>query len=272
MLAFIDGSGTINDSPVYVMAGYLARADAWEAFTIEWKAALDHPKAIKYFKMSEAFSRRGQFAGWDEALRDARLRMLPSIVNRHAISAIIFAVSSDGWKNYAVGRLNEKYHDRPYFFAFHTIMASAVKYLAEKGIREKIDFVFDEEGGESSRLMLESFDGWAEVAPSHLKEYIGQRPIYRDEKNTLPLQAADLLAWHVRRSFAEGIQGKDVSQLSSAMPELFEVEQARSLWDVNDVKRSIDGILVRSFILGLNGVPLTLPDPTTAIWISRKRD
>jgi hypothetical protein len=124
MLAYVDGSGTINDSPVYVMAGYLASVEAWEAFTVDWKAALDHPKAIKYFKMAEAWSRRGQFAGWDGSLRDARLKMLSPIINRHAFSALIFAASTDGWKQHVVGRLDERYHDRPYFFAFHSIMAA----------------------------------------------------------------------------------------------------------------------------------------------------
>jgi Protein of unknown function (DUF3800) len=268
MLACIDGSGTINDSPVYVMAGYLASVEAWESFAAEWQTALDHPKAIKYFKMSEAWIRRGQFDGWDETMRDARLRMLPPIINRHAFSAVIFAVSSDGWKQHAIGRLNAPYHNRPYFFAFHTIMAAAVKYLASKGLNEKVDFVFDEEGGESTRLMLEGFEEWAALAPPHLKDHIGSPPIFRSEKEMLPLQAADLLAWHVRRSFFDGILGKDVSQLSAAMPELFEIEQARTLWNVEDIKRTVDDIVLYDFLISKGmGVSLTLPDPTSGPWL-----
>lgn len=270
MLAYVDGSGTMNDSPAYVMAGYLGSAEAWEAFSGDWKAALDHPKAIEYFKMSEAWARRGEFAGWEEGLRDARLKLLSPIINRHAFSALIFVASTDGWKKHVVGKLNERYHDRPYFFAFHSIMSLAVKYLDSKGIKEKVDFVFDEEGGESMRLMLESFDGWADVAPTHLKEYIGSRPIFRNEKEVLPLQAADMLAWHVRRSFADGIQGKDVSHLSAAMPELFEIEQARSIWQASEIEKyfgDMSGITLKLELRKITGISMTLPDPTSPIQI-----
>jgi Protein of unknown function (DUF3800) len=264
MLAFVDGSGTINDSPVYVMAGYLGPVSAWEAFTSEWQAALDHPKAIEYFKMSEAWMRRGQFDGWDPSIRDARLKMLPPIINRHAAAAFMFVVTTEAWKRHFVGRLTERYHDRPYFFAFHGVMSGVVKYLNEKGIKEKIDFVFDEEGGESSRLMLEGFDEFVSCAPDHLKEYIGSKPVYRNEKEVLPLQAADILAWHVRRSYADGIQGKNVDHLTEAMPELFNIEQARAVWNEAKIKNIIQFILNRSFAKSLDGIPLTLPDPTSS--------
>jgi hypothetical protein len=116
--------------------------------------------------------------------------------------------------------------------------------------------------------MLESFDGWVDVAPSHLKEYIGARPIFRDEIKVLPLQAADMLAWHVRRSFADGIQGKDVSRLSAAMPEIFEIEQARSIWNTSEIEKSFGQFSKTALALGLRnieGVSLTLPDPTSPI-------
>jgi hypothetical protein len=262
MLAHIDGSGSMNDSPVYVMAGYIGSVAAWEKFTAEWQAALDEPKAIEYFKMREAWARRDQFDGWSLEARDARLKLLAPIANRHAIAAVLYVVSTDAWKRHFVGRLEKRYHDRPYFFAYHGIMSGVVRYLHAKGIQEKVDFIFDEEGGESLKLMQESFEGWKELAPKEFKPYIGRRPMPGNDKDVLPLQAADFFAWHIRRSFAEGLQGKNVDDLTVAASELFNIEQARSIWGEDEVKEAIDFVELRGWLLRIKGVDITLPDPS----------
>jgi hypothetical protein len=38
-----------------------------------------------------------------------------------------------------------------------------------------------------------------ETAPSRIQALMGSAPIFRDGKDMLPLQAADLIAWHKRR-------------------------------------------------------------------------
>jgi hypothetical protein len=110
MLAHVDASGTMGDSPVFVMAGYIATVPAWESFTAEWQAALDGPRPIKYFKMAEAWMRREQFDGWSIAERDAKLRLLAPVVKRHALAAVIFVVSTDSWRRHFVGKL-ERFTD-----------------------------------------------------------------------------------------------------------------------------------------------------------------
>lgn len=58
MQAFFDesGYGRGSDSPAFVLAGYLATAPQWAAFSKEWKPMLDYYR-IGRFKMAEANDR-----------------------------------------------------------------------------------------------------------------------------------------------------------------------------------------------------------------------
>jgi hypothetical protein len=270
MLAYFDASGSMGDSPVFVMAGYMGRLADWENFTPEWEAALKNPKAIDYFKMSEAWARRGEFQGWHSEDRDARLKLLAPIVNKHAIASVISVVPVESWKRHFVGRLENSYHNRPYYFAFHGVISNAVKYLHLKGIKEKIDCIFDSEGGEPIAEIIDGFSRFAEMAPDHLKEYIGDPPIFRDEKTVLPLQASDMLAWHIRRVFAERAEGEEtIKALTPIAGEIFIIEHAQTVWTDAQIKDSIDFIENRSKSVALASrtpIPMTIPDPTSRDW------
>jgi hypothetical protein len=270
MLAYFDASGSMGDSPVFVMAGYIGRSADWERFTPEWQAGLETPKAIDYFKMSEAWARRGEFHGWHTEDRDSRLKLLAPIVNRHAIASVISVVPINSWKRHFVGRLDNSYHDRPYYFAFHGIISNAVKYLHAKSIKEKIDCIFDSEGGEPIAEIIDGFSRYAEMAPNHLKEYIGDPPVFRDEKEILPLQAADMLAWHIRRIFAKQAIGNEaINALTPIAEEVFNIEQAQTVWTDEQLKEVIEFIENRSksfAVASRTPIPMTLPDPTGRDW------
>lgn len=60
---FIDDSGEQDDpsGPVIVLAGFIATAERWAAFSDNRQAALDAKPPIAYFKMVEAARLRGEF-------------------------------------------------------------------------------------------------------------------------------------------------------------------------------------------------------------------
>ena len=63
---------------------------------------------------------------------------------------------------------------------------------------EPADFIFDEQGGESSKA-LSHWDSFYNGLPSDYRVRIARRPIHDDDKRLMPLQAGDLLAWFIRR-------------------------------------------------------------------------
>jgi len=60
----VDDSGSEGLGPVFVLAGYVAPAETWQRFSIDWRAIMDEHPTISHFKMKEANSFRGEFFGW----------------------------------------------------------------------------------------------------------------------------------------------------------------------------------------------------------------
>jgi hypothetical protein len=86
----------------------------------------------------------------------------------------------------------------PYDLLFHGSMAHVVGYCLSKGIKEQVDFVFDEQGSWAARA-LQAFELSFPMLTEEEKKLIGGPPIHRSDHNFLPLQAADLIAWQTRR-------------------------------------------------------------------------
>ena len=59
--ACIDDSGWDGTSPVFVLAGYVAKAEAWDAFADEWRALLDKA-SVKVLKTTDILPKQGS---WD---------------------------------------------------------------------------------------------------------------------------------------------------------------------------------------------------------------
>jgi hypothetical protein len=184
--AFIDESGK-GDPPIFVMAGFIARAEQWASFNDAWREALSEPPHLEFFHLTEAV-RTGDFA---------RIRKLVQIIKQHVLTGLAVTVFHDDYSAIYRRRVSRRI-DRPYFHMYHSIMALAFQWEINNGINEQIDFIFDEQNEESDFLQS-IFTNIVAMAPPEMKEWFGNRPIHADDKKVLPLQAADLLAGSLRR-------------------------------------------------------------------------
>jgi hypothetical protein len=114
--------------------------------------------------------------------------------------------------------------DTPYCLAFQLILMLVPAAQALRpdlfGAPKPVDFIFDEQG----EIGLAAQGTWLEIkrnceelaqrGGTDFRPYIGSMPDFRDEKQFLPIQAADLYAWNVRRLFFDsnprGAQWLDV--------------------------------------------------------------
>lgn len=201
--ACFDDSGSEDKSkgagPVFVLAGFVTSEQEWRDFSKKWDAELKaHPK-IDYFKMREADSRDKQFSKFTKAERDKKVERLASIIPQHAMFKVVgvlwwndyHAIMND-YKDY----LKEPMH--PYHILFNCVMAAAVGRIKKSPILQRLEPIFDEQGM-AGKLALESFQIMKALMPPPDLEYLGGPPVFRDEKQFLPLQAGDMLAWNVRR-------------------------------------------------------------------------
>jgi hypothetical protein len=201
--AVIDDSATQPNPKYFVLAGFVASAARWAEFSDEWQSALDLDPKLDYFKMYEANLLVGQFSrdrGWTESLRDDRVITLVRIIKSHALLRLHASIRfADFEKIIASIPVPERkmVSDHPYIYLFTKLICAMAVRSSLFGINEPCDFIFDEQEGISDEI----FRQWPDfkqtalrVSKSDLSSFIGEMPIFRDDKYFRPLQAADLFA------------------------------------------------------------------------------
>jgi hypothetical protein len=194
--AFLDDSGSGGDSRWIVLAGYVGTVEGWDRFDGRWLAAMNAPPKIEYFKAKEAERRRDQFEGVTEEQRDAKIDALIAVIAQCAERSICARVRQTDYNEIVKGKIPPAW-DSPYYFLFSFLIGHVVLTERFQRFGEQIEFVFDSDQRHeepSLRLATElepysSFTGG--IARIH----------YQSDRLLLPLQAADLLAWQIRRAF-----------------------------------------------------------------------
>ena len=140
--AYIDDSGT-GASDIFVLAGYIAPAESWAAFSDEWVELLNAPSLpLEYFKMSEMT---------DTEDRRERCAAFYRVIERHVTAAVscvvdvsdlVRAVRGFEWPQNIVnlGQL-----ENPYYFSFKAITNVFAQHQERLRIDQPVDFIFDEQ-------------------------------------------------------------------------------------------------------------------------------
>ena len=204
---YIDDSGYRDHSPVMVLGGWITPVVNWLEFVPEWQAMLDMPLRLDYFKMNETANLDGQFDGWSDQRRDERVALAFKIIEQHAKFKVSCIIHLEPFYRIFNSDLVEKSARNPYYLAFCSIINDVAYHQRTHGIEEKIDFVFDDQVMEKGKI----FDAWDKVkeknSRSDTKDLIGSVPAFLDDKRFLPLQAADLIAWWIRKMVTDEPDG-----------------------------------------------------------------
>ena len=153
--------------------------------------------SIKYFHMQEARKLDGQFARWKAKDRDAKIRRLAEV-----------AASYHPWT--ITAWMSRKEHDailrpiapfllqQPYFSVFYAVIINLARWHHSDGVTLPVDFIFDDQGavGDEAVLWYNQIKKWQKPEIAAL---MGSVPKFENDEFVLPLQAADMLAWHIRR-------------------------------------------------------------------------
>lgn len=178
--AYIDDS--VQAGRFLVLAGYVASVEQWLAFSDEWKEALQQARWSK-FKMSEA-KRDPVIAGY-----------FYRIIETHLDTIFAVGVDIDGLKRAARELGMPIAFENPYSLVYPMMYEFTLNYRHKIGIAEPVDFIFDKHG--SRREVEQGFRYMTSLAGENGDQH-GKPPRFEDDEYFLPLQAADLLAWHVR--------------------------------------------------------------------------
>jgi hypothetical protein len=197
--AFIDDS-RMGQPPLYVLGGWVAPAQTWAAFSDNWAEILRMSPKVEYFKFYEAMNFRGQFAGMSKQSRNEKLRLLVTAIADHSLLGVSVSIPHHIF-NPLFGRHNNPEVSNPYVLAFYALISRLASHYASMGLKEKIEFIFDYQPSGFKSMELAQ-KGWAtllEHAPQEYRHLLTNHPpSFQDDKQIIPLQAADLHAGWVR--------------------------------------------------------------------------
>ena len=195
----VDDSGGVGQGKTFALAGFIAKAEAWVSFSSEWKECLHEDPAIPRFKMSEAARLRGAFSRFTSVERDDKLRALARIINRHADRAIYCIEDLDAFAE-TIGKEDMSAPlINPYFWPYQIVILAVCHSLLERDHSEPFEIIFDKQEVLGPRVSW-----WYPLIREHMdaecRAIAPAEPVFRSDDEFAPLQAADLLAWLVRRA------------------------------------------------------------------------
>ena len=194
---FVDESGN-GHGPVMVMAGLIADVDSWARFSDDWQECLDMRPRLDSLHMAEFFA-----ASWGDESQD-RVRRFHRIIGDHVQASVIVSIPLDDYRTIFGGTSIWK---NPYLFLFFRTVLVYRANCEQFGLSRKISFIFDTQIGAIARI-AEAWEFFASARPD-LRALVGGMPTFADDTSLLPLQAADMLAWWVRRSIAADVAGQE---------------------------------------------------------------
>jgi hypothetical protein len=195
--AYIDDSGSYTGDRKLFLVALIHRADAWAQFSDDWDAVLRAEPPIDYFKMKEAHRCHEQFRGWSQAKRDRKVALLGEVVAHYRPIALNCFVSRRNHEKYL--KPHAPYGlSSPYFPLAFVMICGIARIIKGLGINLPCDVIFDEQDEVSKHVLL-FYDYIMGQQPDDWSQYVNSSPIFRSDRDFLPLQAADMAAWTIRR-------------------------------------------------------------------------
>ena len=197
--AYVDDSASEHGDRRLFLAGYINTAEKWARFSDVWRDQLRASPSLAYLKMSEANNLSGQFRGWPRADCDEKLKGLARLIRHFEPRSIHSSVSRIEFAE-IIKPVAPYGFSKPYFYCFQAIMIPLAYSQCESGgDRVPIDFIFDDQQGvgKEARFFYQLI---REAQPRAIQKLLSASPVFGNDKEIVPLQAADMLAWHVRRN------------------------------------------------------------------------
>jgi hypothetical protein len=225
---------------VHVLAGYMARAEDWTLFSRDWEellpACYPNGNGKLRFKMSEM------------ARRMDDVRMFANVIRKRLTYRVSIMIREDDLQN-AIHRIWSPTSEILFGpeadisnilirFFLATFFEAVIGDHGAQGLLspiDKIDVYFDKEI--AADWSLDHWDDMLDNKPEYVRDYMGRKPQFLDDEEFIPLQAADFLAWWIRRGYENGNQGtildetfgsKDDKKLTRDFNLMFEEDQIAS--------------------------------------------
>ena len=204
LTAYFDESGTHENSAVIAFGGFISTPERWERFQDEWRGLVKDEYGLDYFHMAEFAHSTGQFKAWtDETMRRKRLSRLLGVIEKYVIASVGFVLVRRAYDT-IISADSREYGGGPYGLLAVKTFADVGEMIRLTGLRGKVAYVFEE--GAKGRDQVERVYRGLKKSQSHLERNRLLDLSFKDKRQCLPLQAADILAYELYRGLDEQIK------------------------------------------------------------------
>jgi Protein of unknown function (DUF3800) len=192
--AYFDESGTSDNEDVAVVAGYLSSVAMWNTFNARWSKLLAQ-YGIKQMHRSELETFHGEFSGWSPIRRTEFVQKAHTIIKRCTYLPFgVAIVKRDFEEAFPLGHAARRFG--LYSWGVHGCLTALGKWCQTKNLKEPISFVF--EAGSAGRDQVDkTFAMLHKNNPDRSADDCQIRSWTFADKDVLPLQAADLIAYEL---------------------------------------------------------------------------
>jgi hypothetical protein len=207
LVAYFDESVSDVGTKDYVMAGYVQSVEVWERFSDEWAAVLEASPSLRAFHMSEVWSalrstgtlrETNSFFGWKKEEIQTKLDALTSIIRKYHPWSIECRLSSSDFKTH-IEEVAPYDLRSPWLWCYFGIIKKLAELHLTMGLSDKVELVFDEKDEEVNRALF-FYQGFTEFFTPAQRAMLSGSPQFKDDEKVVPLQAADILVWTLRRN------------------------------------------------------------------------
>lgn len=178
---------------VYTIGGYLSTVQQWKAFQKEWSKTLKDA-GIPFFHMADYESRFGFYKDWSDEKRIEVLQKLHTIINKYVLKGFATSILISDYEGLSA---EQKFvFGEPHVCALISCMKHIAVLCDEFDITDRIAYVF-----ENSRFNGRISTTFGNLSDEDNKGYrVGSLTFA--QKECMPLQAADILAYEVTKEIA----------------------------------------------------------------------
>lgn len=244
MTAYFDESGTHgSDSPVVIVAGFIAPSDQWTVFE-EALSDLLREYEVKTFHAKDFRSRKGDFKGWPTAKRarfNSRFLRLADDYLAYGVSAVLRSEDYNGIYR-ATDFPSKARPDTQYGMCVRTVLWKSIVLLREQKQSWPLNVVL--EGGACNAG--DAIRVFSEVKDSLIPEYSPLLGSFNfGSKNDLPIAIADSLAYAIFRmsaGYSRHPSEPNAAVVGPADPPYYvsKIPMSRTLIDENTLARLRD--------------------------------
>jgi hypothetical protein len=205
------GDESESTGEVFTIAGFLASPSAWDKFIPRWREMLcdTGPYPVNAFHAADVEAGKRPFDGWPPEARNQLVENALGLLTDQNLCSNLYAVSCSyviqecaAFDNRSLGTGSvPDIYERCYRGLFYSVLT--------RWSFNGLDFIFDNKDKVRGRVQ-KHFEG-AKAVLDESPGYLGKlnRVSFRNDRDVIPLQAADLLAYEVRRHIWTRLQRGD---------------------------------------------------------------